>query len=1738
MFLCQWMILAAAMGQATQPADAEWPRGPVIRVSQTDDTLNDPLAQGLRVRPRTEARQQREARRAATTQPATAQPATRPAAADSAPSSIRPVAPRMNVTTRPATAEAIPPLGRQAAPRMTVATRPALMDLDRDILDMIPTGGHQESVEEQAARYLADVGELSGDPVEVETTESGDLILYGNEDDLAKLQAVIDAIDRVASPLTFEIFELKNAQAAALAPEIVRLWNAAKAPATGAIRPEDRLTIIPNARSNMLMVAASENNLPAIADIIEKLDKPLGEVQFQSIQLKFINAAEAKTQLGDMLNLLQKRRQEQGQLVDIVANHRLNQLLISASDDDFTQIKKWVEQIDVDPVERVPGKAIKAKFFFLKKAVAKDLAAAMESMLQPGGEEGKEAREQIRRLQVVFEKENIPELDLEKPIKLDVDDGANAILVTTTESNLEPIGEIIRLLDTLPIAEEMAIKIFALQHADAEELATRLTNLFSAGQRLPVQPGRADVPDRTPRGYPGEALAYNVALAADRRTNTLVVAGQLEQLLLVSQIVESVDKPGSASKFMPRMIKLEHADVRRVQEFAQKIADQWQKLAAGQGAIVADREQSLVIADLRTNMLIVCANEENFEEIRKLAVQLDESKDYGGDINIITLDPNKLTAADLADKIASLWDRRAKQRQEEGLPEDRPVIVTDTRSNALLIASSVEDFHAIENVIQKLEQQKLAPMADIRLIELTYNSAGSVGKIIQDLWDKRIQMSLTQGQQEQPSDRVAIVEEPLTNTLLVASTKLNYDEIVAMVRKLDKLPAVEGAIRAFPVKNADVSKTAELIEKMFQQSIYRGSASTSELPEAETKISIVADVRSSSLIVSASPQNFAIVEFLLQEIDKSETPLFQADAKFFPLQWADVVSVADILTQLFKGMQQSQQDLQDQYQITVIPDIRSNVLIVAGTRFAMQKAETLIPNLDREPGAPTSEMRVYMLQQASATQLQQVLTDLFENRGGQTQKTERTPVTILADEGSNTLIANASQEDHMILDDLIRKLDQKSTLAQHLEVIPLMQGKAQQLADTLDKLLQQRQRTGGGAGQTMQVDVAITPETRTNSLLVWAPPGMMDEIRQIVAALDNNMVKTTMGLQVVTLLNSKAQDMADMLDKFFEKARQGQSDEARQMIIKFMKGHDEITKQPIFDQLVYQDVTVEAYTASNSLVLMAPEDSIAMMGQLIRMLDSVQPMIASIREFPLYNANAADMKKLLDELFQTQGGGGGRSGEEARQVVFSPTAAAAMATAGGAAIELTFSVDERTNTLIAAGSEAYLNEVANLVYKLDERQIDDRIVEVRRLRNARADDVASAMTDFFKNESSIIEQATGGAEEAASRRLEREVSVTSVPQEEGEASIILVSYSPRMKSQIESMIAELDQPPPQVMIQVLMAEVTLNNNFEMGMEFAFQDLLFSEKAYVGNNNVVKGNGHDWVVGTDLGAAPSGVAGMSFTITGEDFNFLLRALQTEGRLEVLSRPAVLVRDGQEANIKVGDQVPVVKDASVSGNGIVTPTVSYEDVGIELVVTPIINPDGFVNLQIAPAIKAIGTSTVTVATGITLPTFTNRSVETSVTVKDGETIIIGGLIKTETTDDETKVPLAGDIPILGNLFRTTGKSKTKTELLIVLTPRVIRTVEDARRVSLEMRDQTGMMDKTRTSPLMNGLQVDPQSDVFGPDQLRMEQHAPSSTPATDEEMGPQIEIQEFGPAMSVMELQPAMYNYGPADDRIRK
>ncbi|MBU0639958.1 MAG: hypothetical protein KKB50_13905 [Planctomycetes bacterium] len=464
----------------------------------------------------------------------------------------------------------------------------------------------------------------------------------------------------------------------------------------------------------------------------------------------------------------------------------------------------------------------------------------------------------------------------------------------------------------------------------------------------------------------------------------------------------------------------------------------------------------------------------------------------------------------------------------------------------------------------------------------------------------------------------------------------------------------------------------------------------------------------------------------------------------------------------------------------------------------------------------------------------------------------------------------------------------------------------------------------------------------------------------------------------------------------------------------------------------------------------------------------VPPDASKIRVFKLRNADAEEMATMLGELFEEQtsssrgGGGSSSTGEEQTQ----------LALEGGIAGEggrqrISFTTDVRTNSVIAAGTTGYLDLAEELILSLDTQPIEERKTMVYSPRNIVAAEIAATISDFSEQERQWLDEL--GDEISVQRKVEREI--VAIANED--ANRVILSYSPRFETDVFDIVNELDQPPPQVMIQVLIVEVTMDNSLELGVEFAFQDLQFTKAGPTDSNTF------DFVGGTDIGAAGGGLGGFTFTITGKDFNFLMRALQNEGSLQVLSRPQIVAMDNQEASMEIINDVPYVSATSTTTAGQITTSVAREEVGIVLTVTPQINPDGFVRMDIKQEVSDFSGSTVDVGPGVTAPVFFRRIAETTVTVKDNETVVLGGLITSRDEIREQKVPILGDIPGLGMFFRNDVKESKRTELLVVLTPRVVRTVDDYRELSVAERDQTGLIPAEMLSnPLMQGLRVKPE------------------------------------------------------------
>lgn len=260
---------------------------------------------------------------------------------------------------------------------------------------------------------------------------------------------------------------------------------------------------------------------------------------------------------------------------------------------------------------------------------------------------------------------------------------------------------------------------------------------------------------------------------------------------------------------------------------------------------------------------------------------------------------------------------------------------------------------------------------------------------------------------------------------------------------------------------------------------------------------------------------------------------------------------------------------------------------------------------------------------------------------------------------------------------------------------------------------------------------------------------------------------------------------------------------------------------------------------------------------------------------------------------------------------------------------------------------------------------------------------------------------------------------------------VIITTLPKRMDEIEKIIAELDKKTRQVLIEAKIVKVTLNSDFDMGIEW---ERLFSD---------------DYLHGLALaGTFPVASSISSFgkltigTLATDDYTATFELLKTVGETKLLSSPRIAAVNNEEAKILVGTREAYITKTVTQGEGTTTTasSVTFLDVGVQLYVTPTINEDGFVTMKIRPEVSSVA-RILTTSDGDEIPIVDTTTAETTVMVKDGHTIIIGGLIKDETVRTTKKIPILGDIPLLGMVFRQIDEDKEKTELVVFLTPHII-------------------------------------------------------------------------------------------------
>ncbi|MFH1731063.1 MAG: type II secretion system secretin GspD [Planctomycetota bacterium] len=531
--------------------------------------------------------------------------------------------------------------------------------------------------------------------------------------------------------------------------------------------------------------------------------------------------------------------------------------------------------------------------------------------------------------------------------------------------------------------------------------------------------------------------------------------------------------------------------------------------------------------------------------------------------------------------------------------------------------------------------------------------------------------------------------------------------------------------------------------------------------------------------------------------------------------------------------------------------------------------------------------------------------------------------------------------------------------------------------------------------------------------------------------------------------------------------------------------------------LIPAPTDVASNAASNTLIVTGTEATVRRIIEIIQAIDVHMSDVTQVKVFALKYANATSAARLITEIFkpdQTAQGialpfGGGR---RTFRLPGAPPAAGSE-DKGGRTTKVTASADERTNTLVVSAAPDIMKVIEGVVQDLNANPAEEQAVFIYRLKNAKAKNLEAILNGVFgwtgtSPTGTAATQGTPGAgfgtsgptggttfggrtatsgtrglgstymgtgrtgrtgttstttPRAAGRVLSSAVTTAAsdlagqvyVVADEDTNSVVVTTASKNFE-RVKAIILDLDRAVPQVLIKILIAEVTHNKSLDLGVEFSLMN--------------IRASGRGTSVGTDFSVADQ-TGGFIFKLEEKNVTAAIRALAETAKLDVLSRPYILTSDNQQASIMVGQEVPFITNTRTTDTGQTINTIEYDDIGIILNVTPHINPEGLVTMDVYPEISTLTGQTVPISEAVNAPVFAKRSAQSRVAIRDGQTIVIGGLMEDRNTTNVQKVPLLGDIPVLGLLFRRTVEQKTKTELLIFLTPHVAQEPEDLKGMS---------------------------------------------------------------------------------------
>jgi len=492
--------------------------------------------------------------------------------------------------------------------------------------------------------------------------------------------------------------------------------------------------------------------------------------------------------------------------------------------------------------------------------------------------------------------------------------------------------------------------------------------------------------------------------------------------------------------------------------------------------------------------------------------------------------------------------------------------------------------------------------------------------------------------------------------------------------------------------------------------------------------------------------------------------------------------------------------------------------------------------------------------------------------------------------------------------------------------------------------------------------------------------------------------------------------------------------------------------------LLSKDGMISAFASSNTVMLIDSRANIDRLLGILRMVDVESP--GEMKIFPLTYAAAQDLAKTLELLFPNAVAGSAAPAPVARGVV--------RRVAGTRAAVVKFIPEPRTNNLIVIAPPEILMEVTNLVAKLDVGiPTGGGKFNVYYLENADAEEVAKVLSSLSSGAGGSAGLSAGQTQPRTAGQASSQPTLRNVVSADLEGGVrvtadkdtnsLVIVASPNDYATLVGVIKKLDIRRRQVFVEAAIMEIDLDKALDLGVEWrGAVETSGGDGAIIGGTNFdFAGNINNLftslatgnpMIFSGTGLLAGGIGGSVKLPDGTEIPAIaaiLRAAQTHTNLKILSSPHLLTQNNKEAEIIVGENVPFITSQSRDSTNLanVINTVERKDVGITLKITPQIHESEFLSLDIYQESSALKSSSL-LENSTVGPTTTKRSAKTTVLVKSGDTVVIGGIMQETKLQSESKVPLLGDIPLLGHLFKYTTKSNKRTNLVILLTPHIVQ------------------------------------------------------------------------------------------------